>query len=126
MLRQEGLITMGDVLSPTGGLVQWADLPPRITVTRKVSAYRKLILNLHDTPIIAPIPGSHPIFFADSNEVQGHKIWQYNVAPHDLPSNWAHISTIYAPVKPLKVQVGITLLIPLSPPTPGTNLHKVL
>lgn len=118
---------MGDVLSPGGDFLAWAACSPRIIATGRTRAYQKLISNLRATPLIEPTPGPQQIFFAESCEEHGRKIWQFDVAPQDRSANWAHIFTIYNLVKTLQAQAGIITAIPIAPPPPnGINLHRVM
>lgn len=117
---------MGDVLSPGGGILPWASLPPRIIDTGRIRAYQKLTSHLRAIPLIEPTPGPHLIFFAESNDEHSHRIWQYDVAPQNRTTNSAHISTTYNPVRTLQARAGITNVIPTAPPPTGTDLQRVI
>lgn len=54
---------MGDILSPAGHFLTWAELHPGSIDRGGERAYERLIANLHQFPILDDSPGNHSIFF---------------------------------------------------------------
>lgn len=61
-LRTHGINMMGDVISPTGQFVNWADIQPGNTNVSRERAFQKLIDNLLVIPTLDATPGLHRLF----------------------------------------------------------------
>lgn len=84
LLRQAGLNTMQDVISPMGAFLAWQELPAAVIATGKQRAYQALIDTLQPIPNFATAPGQQSLFFAESVEAQIQHIWQFNIAQQEL------------------------------------------
>lgn len=126
MLRQAGLLYMGDVISPTGNFLEWHELPPCVVATRKERVYRALIDNLQPNPITEAPTGQHHIFFAETQVEPSQRIWQFTIANQDASAPWDQIYPRYTPIKMLTAQVGILTTSSISPPPQLTKPHQVI
>lgn len=62
-LRSHGITTMGDVVSPTGQFLNWADIHPGPSNASREGAFHILLHNLQVIPTLDTTPNLHPIFF---------------------------------------------------------------
>lgn len=100
-----GIRCMGDVLSPNGDFLSWADLNPAGGDRLGERAFVALLSNLNPDPIVEAMAG---VFFEGEGEAQlSHYIWQFDVPPGEILSSWWRLKGIYTPVKTFRIRGGV-------------------
>lgn len=83
-IREEGICLMGDILSPTGQLLTWAELHHGAIDRGGERAFASLTANLHQNPILDDSPGNQPIFFESTDIAETKCIWHLMSNAHTL------------------------------------------
>lgn len=125
-LREMGLCSMGDVLSPAGHFLPWTDVYAGGGDRMGEKAYNSLISNLVAAPIIEANPGPHHIFFLESNPLRCSHVWQFDVSPQDVAADWHQIVGTYTPSKTFRVLEGVLRSDKMVLPAINSRAHKVL
>lgn len=76
-LRDGGLNRMGDIMRVDGSICSWAEIAMRGIPAHSHAAYRDLLTNLIQVPVLDNSPGLREFFVESTNLPRQQRVWKY-------------------------------------------------